>query len=73
MSEKIFPENTLPDARDGLRPIDRIVLHVLNQAQAERDGRSVPTVMLYGRVLEHADLSEEELHDSLYRLGVERR
>ncbi|TVP57903.1 MAG: hypothetical protein EA349_05635 [Halomonadaceae bacterium] len=73
MTDEITPEEALPDARDGLCRIDRIVLYVLNQTQTERKGRSVPTVMLYGRVLEHVNISEEELHASLYRLGVQRR
>ncbi|WP_372958771.1 hypothetical protein [Marinobacter sp.] len=61
---------TIPDVRDGLTRTERIILHVLNQAQQERNGRNVPTVMLYGRVLEYVNLSEAELHVYLDRLGV---
>ncbi len=65
--------DTLPDVRDGLTRTDRIVLYVLHQAQRERDGRNVPTAMLYGRVLEYVNISEAELHASLDRLGVRDR
>ena len=51
----------IPDARDGLTRKERIVLLVLAQAQRERGGRNVPLPMLYGRVIEHVDMSIEEL------------
>ena len=51
----------LPDVRDGLERKERIVLHCLHQLQRERDGRNVPTVMLYGRVVEYVNMSEDEL------------
>lgn len=63
-------EDRIPDARDGLTRTERIVLHVLKQAQDELCGRNVPTVMLYGRVVEHVDMTEQELHVLLNRLGV---
>lgn len=61
---------TIPDARDGLTRTERIILYVLQETQRELDGRNVPTVMLYGRVLEYVNLSEQELHLYLDRLGV---
>lgn len=51
----------IPDARDGLTRKERIVLMVLAQAQQERGGRNVPLPMLHGRVIEHVDMSIEEL------------
>jgi len=62
--------DTIPDVRDGLTRVERIVLHVLHEAQRERKGRSVPTAMLYGRVLERVDMSQEEVQACLDRLGV---
>ncbi|MBO6851650.1 MAG: hypothetical protein JJ867_14510 [Marinobacter sp.] len=62
--------DTIPDVRDGLTRTERIVLYVLQETQRELDGRNVPTVMLYGRVLEYVNLSEQELHLYLDRLGV---
>jgi len=44
-------------------------LHCLHQLQRERDGRNVPTVMLYGRVLEYVNMSEIELQMILQRLS----
>jgi DNA gyrase/topoisomerase IV subunit A len=58
----------LPDVRDGLTRTERIVLYCIHQLQKERDGRNVPTAMLYGRVVEHVDMSENELQDILQRL-----
>jgi hypothetical protein len=60
----------IPDVRDGLTRTERIILYVLNETQRELNGRNVPTVMLYGRVLEYVNISESELHVYLDRLGV---
>lgn len=62
--------DNIPDVRDGLTRIERIILHVLNEAQRERGGRSVPSAMVYGRVLEYVDMSETELQAYMDRLGV---
>ena len=61
---------TIPDARDGLTRTERIILYVLHETQRELQGRNVPTVMLYGRVVEYVNISEAELHVYLDRLGV---
>lgn len=58
----------LPDVRDGLTRKERIVLYCLDQIQKERKGRNVPTAMLYGRVVEHVGMSEQELQGILQRL-----
>jgi hypothetical protein len=54
--------------RDGLTRIERVVLHTLYVTQREFKGRSVPTSTLYGRVVEHVDLSVDELQAVLVRL-----
>ena len=64
---------TIPDVRDGLTRTERIILYVLHETQKELGDRSVPTVMLYGRVVEYVNLTEAELHDYLDRLGVKDR
>lgn len=61
---------TLPDARDGLTRTERLILYVLHKTQAELGGRNVPTIMLYGRVVEYVDLTEAQFHGYLDRLGV---
>ena len=58
-------DDTLPDVRDGLTRKERVVLHVLREAQKERGDRSVPTPMLWGRVCEHFYISPEELSEML--------
>jgi len=58
----------LPDVRDGLTRIERVVLVELEKARQEFRGRNVPTATLYGRVVEHVDLSVEELQTCLQRL-----
>ena len=67
-----FDPDRLPDVRDGLSRVERVVLWQLAQAQRERGGRHVPTAMLYGRVVEHVDLSVDELQRILQRLGAAR-
>lgn len=56
------------DARDGLTRLERIILWKLREAQAERGGGSVPTAMLYGRVVEHVNVTVEEFRSVLQRL-----
>jgi hypothetical protein len=58
----------LPDVRDGLSRLDRIILWQLGLAQQERGGRNVPSALLYGRVVEHLDISVEEFQHALTRL-----
>ena len=60
--------DNLPDVRDGLNRKERVVLYCMHELQKERNGRNVPTAMLYGRVLEHVDMSESELQEILQRL-----
>jgi hypothetical protein len=62
------PLDAMPDARDGLTRIERIVLHTLHETQRERGDRNVPTAMLYGRVVEKIDISVAELQRVLQRL-----
>lgn len=63
-----FDFDNLPDVRDGLTRKERVILYCIDQIQKERGGRNVPTVMLYGRVVEHVDMSEDELQQILQRL-----
>jgi hypothetical protein len=60
----------LPDARDGLTRAERVVLVALREAERERGGRAVPTLQLYGRVVERMDMSIEEMVAILKRLGA---
>ncbi len=61
--------NDLPDVRDGLNRKERAVLYCLQKAQKEMKNRNVPTIMLYGRVLELVDLSEQEFQAILSRMA----
>ena len=58
----------LPDARDGLTRLERVILWQLREAQRERGDANVPTALLYGRVVEHVDVSVEEFQRVLTRL-----
>jgi hypothetical protein len=62
------PRDVLPDARDGLTRIERVILWQLQVTQRELGDRNVPTAMLYGRVVEHVDLSVDEFQRILQRL-----
>jgi len=57
-----------PDARDGLTRLERIILWQLGEAQRELGRESVPTAMLYGRVVEHIGVSVAEFQAVLQRL-----
>lgn len=54
---------------DGLTRKERVVLHCLNILQNELGQRNVPTAMLYGRVVEHVDMSVSELQFLLQKLS----
>jgi hypothetical protein len=58
----------LPDARDGLTRLERIILWQLREAQRETGRESVPTALLYGRVVEHINVSVEEFQAVVARL-----
>jgi hypothetical protein len=58
----------LPDARDGLTRLERIILWQLRELQQETGRLGVPTAMLYGRVVEHIDVSVQELQRVLQKL-----
>ena len=55
------PRDSLPDVAVGLTHRERVVLWCLKALQEERDGRHVPTGMLYGSVVEHINMSVEEM------------
>lgn len=61
-------EEELPDVRDGLSRLERIILWQLQLAQNERHDRHVPTAMLYGRVVEYLPVSKEHFQRALQRL-----
>jgi hypothetical protein len=58
----------LRDARDGLTRLERIILWQLREAQNELGRDSVPTALLYGRVVEHINVTVEEFQLTLQRL-----
>lgn len=58
----------IPDVRDGLTRLERIILYVLNETQKELGGRNVPTTMLYGRVIELYDVDEDQFRRALERV-----
>jgi hypothetical protein len=62
------PRSYLPDVHDGFTQRERIVLQCLYALQQERGGRNVPTGMLYGTVVEHVDMSLDEMQSILVRL-----
>jgi hypothetical protein len=64
----VHDDDRLPDVRDGLTRLERIILTVLAETGRERNGANVPTAMLYGRVVERIDVSEAEFVATLQRL-----
>lgn len=70
MPRPLSDADLLPDARDGLSRVERITLAVLAEAQAEFGDRTVPTALLYGRVVEHVEISKGAFVAVLQRLGA---
>jgi len=63
-----LPAADIPDVRDGLTRLERAILVELAKTQEEKPGRGVSTAMLYGRVLDLVDVSQEEFLAALTRL-----
>jgi len=61
--------DNIPDARDGLNKKERAILYCLQQTQKEFGDRNVPTILLYGRVLELVDISQHEFQSILSRFA----
>jgi hypothetical protein len=61
-------DDLVPDVRDGLTRPERIVLWMLHETQKEFPGRNVPTATLYGRVVEHINLTVPEFQNILSRM-----
>ena len=61
-------EDEPPDVRDGLSRLERVILWQLDLARRELGRPSVPTALLYGRVVEHVDVSVERFQAALARL-----
>lgn len=62
------PLDRIPDVRDGLTRVERVVLFCLHETQREFPGRTVPTATLYGRVVEHVNISVDEFQRVLERM-----
>lgn len=62
------PDEWIPDVRDGLTRVERVVLWVLHESRKDFGDRPLPTATLYGRVVEHVDISVDELQRVLQRL-----
>jgi len=69
MIKDLFDYSDLPDVRDGLNKKERAILYCLHESQKEMGGKNVPTIMLYGRVLELVDISKEEFQAILARMA----
>jgi hypothetical protein len=63
------PIEDIPDVRDGLTRVERVILYQLHKAKAEFADRYVPTALLYGRVVEHVEIDVHEFQRVLARLG----
>jgi hypothetical protein len=62
-------DQQLPDVRDGLTRAERLLLYVIREAEREFEGRRVPTALIYGRVVEHENMSVDEFQRILARLA----
>lgn len=58
-----------PNVYDGLTAKERAVLYCLHQAQQEFGDRNIPSILLYGRVVELVDISQQEFQCILSRFA----
>jgi hypothetical protein len=58
----------LPDVRDGLTRLERIILVVLREIEEERGNRAASTAMVYGRVVERIVVDPGTFQAALDRL-----
>ena len=63
-----FDLDRIPDVRDGSSRLERVILWQLDVVRRERGREDVPTALLYGRVVEHVDVSVDEFQATLARL-----
>jgi hypothetical protein len=61
-------DDELPDVRDGLTRLERAILLVLDELRKERGDVHHSTAMVYGRVVEHVNVSVAEFQAALSRL-----
>ena len=59
----------IPDVRDGLTRVERVVLWVMHEAKREYGERDIPSALLYGRVVGHVDIGVAEFQRVLQRLA----
>jgi hypothetical protein len=59
----------VPDVRDGLTRVERVILLELRKAQEEFGDRHVPAPLLYGRVVETVNIGMREFQSILARLA----
>jgi hypothetical protein len=59
----------LPDVRDGLTRLERIILYVLHEARKEYGDRHIPSALVYGRVVELIDITPAEMQAALARMN----
>lgn len=59
----------MPDVRDGLTRVERVVLWIMHEAKREYGERHIPTALLYGRVVEHVNIGVAEFQRVLQRLA----
>jgi hypothetical protein len=62
------PKDLLPDVRDGLTRLERVILYTLHEAKADFGDRNVPTLTLYGRVCERVPCSKHTFMVALTRM-----
>jgi hypothetical protein len=55
----------IPDVRDGLTELERIILYELYDLRKEYGDRFIPTILLWGRVVEKLDCSQAEVQHAL--------
>lgn len=62
----------IPDVRDGLTELERVILTVLYELRKEYGNRHIPMILVYGRVVEMLDASHEDFYYSFHQIQQKR-
>lgn len=65
--------HNIPDVRDGLTELERVVLFELYDLRKEYGERFIPTILLWGRVVEKLDCSQSDVQRVLTSLSAKGR
>jgi hypothetical protein len=71
--DRVNRYENIPDVRDGLTELERIILFELYDLRKEYGERFIPMILLWGRVVEKLDCSQSDVQRALSTLTARGR